>query len=91
MTRTDRICGFAAITYAAKHGTAINKYTDPTEGELDDIDAEYATEVAREGESLIWTQLVAGVPAEDDTIEWYRAPLAHYAVFPEHDGTVEVD
>lgn len=47
--------GAEAITYSSKHGVALHKYADPTEGARD-VTAAEATEIAKVDPSLIWCE-----------------------------------
>ena len=49
-----KLKGTEAIEYAETNGLLLNKFTDPTEGERDDLTTEEAHEVARDDANLIW-------------------------------------
>ena len=49
-----RLTGREAIEYARKHGLALHKYADPTEGSRADLTIEEAEAVIAEDPGLVW-------------------------------------
>jgi hypothetical protein len=55
MPTNEKLTGHDAIAYARKHGTALFKHADPTEGFRANLTPEEAEEVCREDPTLIYT------------------------------------
>ena len=49
-----KLHGREAILYAERHGLALNKYADPTEGAREGLTVGEANDVASEDPDLIW-------------------------------------
>ena len=59
MKNDTRLYGQGAIDYKRRHPDAeLNKFRDPIEEALDDIDVDYAEEVMREDPNLIYVDVI---------------------------------
>ena len=53
-----RLLGFEAIDYAKQNGLRVNKFADPTEDQLLNVDVDAANKIALEDPRLIYIDIM---------------------------------